>query len=258
MNQHFEKTGYLLVQDFFDANELSELTQIADAFHEAWQKDNAEFYATRAINSSNITGTQYLDELTRQTMFKFIASAKLMKVVNAMFLQAPAFMGTQLFFNPVNKNQKNYWHRDGQYHLSLTEQEEALNGPEVIHFRIPLRDEPGVELVPGTHKRWDTEEELKVRCEAGGHKNFEDLSTGLAISLTAGDLLVFSANMMHRGLYGNDRLALDLIFCDPEPSLMPFVNQDGLPNELQLKGLDDALAFVKTCALTEIIRDDEL
>ena len=258
MNQNFQESGYLIIRNFFDAGELSEFMHIAEAFHEAWKSDNTEFYQTRAVNSSNITGTQYLDESSRQAMYKFIASAKLMSVVNDMFLEAPAFMATQLFFNPANKNQKNYWHRDGQYHMSLREQQEALKGPDVIHFRIPLRDEPGLELIPGTHKRWDTDEELKVRCETDGHKNSEDLSAGVALSLKAGDLLVFSANMMHRGLYGNDRLALDLIFCDPEPSLLLFVNQDGLPNEAQLKGLDDPSAFIKTCVLTSTIRDTKL
>jgi len=64
-----------------------------------------------------------------------------------------SIMNTQLFFNPVNDGQKNYWHRDSQYHLSIEEQKEALVGPDVVHFRIPLTNEPGIELVPCTHQR---------------------------------------------------------------------------------------------------------
>ena len=180
-----------------------------------------------------------------------------MTIVNELIPKQPCFLNTQLFFDPVNKQQSNYWHRDPQYHLSVEQQKAALTAGDVIHFRLPLVDEPGLELIPGTHKRWDSAEELKVRLELDGHKNNQPLSQGKAIILFAGDLLVFSANMIHRGLYGMNRLAFDLLFCSPEPSIIEFVNDNCLPAEHDLKNMENSSAFSNTIRLKSVMNQSE-
>ena len=221
--------GFLLIEDFLSRDELEKITPIIERFHESWKKENHKFYNEKAVNSAYLTDKKHLDEDDRNILFKFISSSKLIERVSSMPFQLPAFMNTQLFFNPVNIEQKNYWHRDPQYHLTIEEQKKILSGPEVIHFRIALRDEKGVELIPGTHKRWDSEEEQNIRLEINNRKSHEDISTGHPVHLKKGDLLIFSANMIHRGLYGKDRLALDILFCEALPELMQFVNDDCLP-----------------------------
>lgn len=242
MNE-YKKNGYFVFKKFFNDDELQELRSVLLDFHESWKLKNAEFYAEKAVNSAYITGTEHLKESQRKYLFRFIGSSKLMYAVTSIMNFCPTFMNTQLFFNPVNEMQKNYWHRDPQYHLTIEEQEEALTGPDVIHFRIPLVNEPGIELVPGTHQRWDTNEELDVRLENNGRKNHDDLSTGVRVELEAGDLLVFSANIIHRGLYGMDRLSFDVLFCDPEPNLVKFVNDDCLPSQEIISCLENSDAF---------------
>ena len=59
-------------------------------------------------------------------------------------------------------------------------------GPNVVHFRIALTDEPGIELIPGSHRRWDNDDELDVRPKRNGRKNYENLSAGKAVKLDAG------------------------------------------------------------------------
>ena len=118
-----------------------------------------------------------------------------------------------------------------------------------MHFRIPLVKEPGIELVPATHKRWDSDEELDVRLEKNGRKSFDDLSTGVPIELDAGDLLVFSANIIHRGLYGMNRFALDILFCDPDPGLAKYVHEDCLPSHKILSGIEEPSALLNTINL---------
>jgi ectoine hydroxylase-related dioxygenase (phytanoyl-CoA dioxygenase family) len=130
--------------------------------------------------------------------------------------------------------------------MSVDQQKEALQGPNVVHFRIPMVDEPGVELIPGTHRRWDSDEELDVRLEQNGRKNYEDLPAGVRVALNAGDLLVFSANMIHRGIYGMDRMALDVLFCDPDPEPMKFVDTDCLPDAEIMERIENASAFERT------------
>ena len=249
MTNEYEKNGYFVIRDFFKASELKALQEVVLEFHESWKKKNADFYAEKAVNSAYLTGSEHLNEARRKQLFNFIGSDKLMDVVASVIEHCPAFMNTQLFFNPVNKAQKNYWHRDPQYHLSVAEQQEALKGPNVVHFRIPLLDEPGMELVPGSHKKWDSQEELDVRLENNHRNNYENLSAGVIEKLNAGDLLVFSANMIHRGLYGLDRLALDILFCDSVPALLEFAEADCLPSKQILDGLENSEAFSNTLAM---------
>jgi len=106
-----------------------------------------------------------------------------------------------------------------------------------------------MELVPGTHKRWDNEEEHNVRQEEQGRESNESLSTGKAIKLAAGDLLVFSADMIHRGLYGMDRLALDVLVFDPTGDFADYVDDDCLPDSSMLDKIDNSRLFENTLHL---------
>jgi len=246
MHSEYVENGYFLIENLFDPNEVAEICSVVTEFHEAWKFENNKFYLNEAVNSAYLTDTKYLSKRSRIKLFKFIGSHKLMNVVLSTPLRHAAFMNTQLFFDPINPNQKNYWHRDPQYHLSVEEQEQALDGPEVIHFRIPLYDEPGIELIPGTHKRWDTEEELHIRLEKSESNNSQHISTGVTIPLSKGDLLVFSGNMIHRGLYGRNRLALDILFCERVPELVQFVRNGCLPDQETLNILQNTTAFENT------------
>ena len=67
--------------------------------------------------------------------------------------------------------------------------------------------------------------------------------------IDVGDLLVFSANMIHRGLYGLDRLSFDIIFCDSDPDLVKYVGHDCLPNDDELKKIECPNAFINTIRL---------
>lgn len=243
MIKEYEENGYVVLKNFVKESDLKRLRKIVTQFHQSWKRENALLYAEKAVNSAYLTAPKHLESADREALYRFIGSTKLMDIVIAVMGGRPTFMNTQLFFDPANKGQNNYWHRDPQYHLSLEEQKQALRGPNVVHFRVPLVDEPGVELVPGTHKRWDTDEELEVRLERNGRKNHEDLSNGVPVKLNAGDLLVFSANMIHRGIYGMDRLSLDILFCDPAPELVKFVDDSCLPDPGALDKLENADAF---------------
>ncbi|NRA61045.1 MAG: phytanoyl-CoA dioxygenase family protein, partial [Psychrobium sp.] len=204
-------------------------------------------------NSSLITGTQYLAYDDRVNLFNFIGSKKIMDVVHAVIPTRAAFMNTQLFFDPVNRQQDNFWHRDCQYDYDVEGQKKSIHDTQVVHLRVPLFDEPGMELVPGTHKRWDNDEEYAVRQETGKRLSSEALSTGEKIELASGDLLVFSADMIHRGLYGLDRLALDILVFDCAADYADYVDDDCLPEPSMLAKLDDARLFTNTIDLKEKI-----
>lgn len=247
--RNYEEQGFFVVRSYFSVAEIAELRTVVLKFHQLWQQDNATFYQEEAFNSSLITGSEYLASDDRIALFNFISSKKVMHIVESVIANKPAFMNTQLFFNPVNPAQKDFWHRDCQYDHDLAGQKLAIQQTQVLHLRVPLFDELGMELVPETHKRWDNEEEFNVRQEEKGKLSSDDLSTGKKISLAAGDLLVFSADMIHRGLYGLDRLALDILVFDSAGDFADYVDDDCLPDNSMLDKIADPRLFMNTLNL---------
>ena len=112
MNIDYEEKRYFVVKCLFQGDELVELKNILQDFHKSWKKENFEFYLEKAVNSAYLTGIKYLDDVKRQKLFSFIGSCKIKNILYSVMPKDAAFMNTQLFFNPVNENQKNYWHRD--------------------------------------------------------------------------------------------------------------------------------------------------
>jgi ectoine hydroxylase-related dioxygenase (phytanoyl-CoA dioxygenase family) len=245
----YERNGYFVIKDYFTQDEIASLREVILKFHNAWKKNNKQFFAEVAFNSSLITGSEYLQDNDRIKLFNFISSEKLMLIVDSLIPEKPAFMNTQLFFNPVNPLLKDFWHRDCQYDHGIEDQKKAILETQVVHFRVPLFDELGMELVPGTHKRWDNEEEYNVRQECNGKLSNDDLSTGKKIPLNAGDLLVFSADMIHRGLYGLERLAFDILVFDESANFIDYVDPDCLPHQNLLSEIRNPKLFTNTLQL---------
>lgn len=177
-NNDYNEQGYFVIRDFFSDVEISSLRKVILKFHELWKQDNTAFYEEVAFNSSLITGSKYLASNDRVTLFNFISSKKIMNIVDTVIATKPAFMNTQLFFNPVNPQLKDFWHRDCQYDHDVDVQKKVIHETQVLHLRVPLFDELGMELVPGTHKRWDNEEEFNIRQEEKGRASNEDLPAG--------------------------------------------------------------------------------
>ncbi|MEH6532751.1 MAG: phytanoyl-CoA dioxygenase family protein [Photobacterium frigidiphilum] len=249
LNSNYEEQGFFVMRGYFTASEILSLRNVVLKFHELWKDDNADFYQDEAFNSSLITGSQYLAFDDRVKLFNFISSKKIMALVDSVIPLNPAFMNTQLFFNPVNLQQKDFWHRDCQYDHDLDSQKRVIKETQVLHLRVPLFDELGMELVPGTHKRWDNDEEFDVRQEENGRVSSENLSTGKSIGLAAGDVLVFSADMIHRGLYGLDRLALDILVFDSSADYIDYVDDDCLPDSSMFDKIDNPRLYNNTIQL---------
>ncbi|MDM7860944.1 phytanoyl-CoA dioxygenase family protein [Alteromonas sp. ASW11-36] len=239
----FAESGFVKIPGFLNPKECQRLLKVVHRFHSLWMEENLQYFHQGVINSSNLTKGNVLDDEQRLVLFKLISSDSLVSLVQPLLNTRPRFMGTQLFFDPYDVQQANYWHRDGQYHLDLEQQKQALIDQQVVHCRIALLQEKGIEVIPGTHKRWDTDTELAVRLEQGGRVKSDMLPNSQAVPLDAGDLLIFSANMLHRGLYGNGRYALDILYCDDKPELTAFVQPDSLPSARQSKLLDNPIIF---------------
>lgn len=216
----FERNGYYLFRGFFSADEVKGISEVIHPAHARWLELNREH---AVVNSNYLTSNRYMpDSQDRLAAFRFISSEKLRRIAAKLCPRGVYFLNTQLFFNPADAARKPYWHRDVQY-LGVDEakQQDILLKDTVLHFRIPFSDDPGLEFVPGSHRRWDSPLEHAVRLESDGHRNSEDLPDAVRIPHSPGDLLVFSAHLIHRGCYGLDRQSFDIIYTDfPERAAM--------------------------------------
>ena len=55
--------------------------------------------------------------------------------------------------------------------------------------------------------------------------------------------------MIHRGLYGLDRLALDILVFDSSADYVDYVDDDCLPDRSMLEKITDPRLFLNTMAL---------
>lgn len=242
--ESYEEQGYLYFENFFSETEIVSIEKILNKFHEKWLEDNAAYYEKGLLNSHSLTSGNYLGEEEKTALFRFISQDKLQAILRTIFSEIPIFLNTQLFFDPKNIEQKNYWHRDIQYTgMSVEEQKTAIQNQNVVHFRIPMKKESGIELIPKTHREWDLPEEFDVRNSLNGAIPSDDLKRGKVIGLNRGDVLIFSANMIHRGIYGHNRFSLDVLFCDNIPQMRNFIDQNNYPSKEILQNLDNTELF---------------
>lgn len=236
----YDKNGYVILRRFFSDIEISEIDNHVDRIYKKWLTENkTEIFSQKLVNMHSLTHAEYFDGIQegRIKFFEVIASEKLSEVLKNMFGSGIYFHNTQLFFNPSNKERLPYWHRDMQYspiddEVQSAEQSNMLS----LHIRIPLVQEKGVEVVIGSHKRWDTELERNVRLEQKGHKNSEPLPNVKLVDLTPGDVLIFNAQMIHRGNYelNTTRKALDLCVGKYHPLTSEFLDKRVLPKNEEL------------------------
>ncbi|TKB45621.1 phytanoyl-CoA dioxygenase family protein [Thalassotalea mangrovi] len=242
--RQYQEHGFFIIPGCLPQIELQALKAEVQRIHNCWLQMNREDYQKYAmINMHGLTDPVYFqgtdgksDAKRRGEFFNLLAPLSLLTTMASVFGNDLYFHNTQLFFNPYRNGRTPYWHRDMQYQgESEAIQKADLASMLSLHVRIPLIDEKGIELIPGTHKRWDNEREHQVRLELNGHENHQSLPESQLISLNAGDALVFSAHMIHRGHYClPKRLALDLCVGSPHPKPLKYLDSKHLPNVSEL------------------------
>ncbi|TGL76717.1 deoxygenase [Leptospira yasudae] len=227
-SESFAKNGFYLFKNFFPPSEREPIEEIVSEADGRWRE---EFDFPQNVNSAYLTRKKFLpDGKKRDLLFRFVAQEKLVSIAKTFSNCKVYFLNTQLFFNPKDAAKKPYWHRDVQY-LGVDEetQKEIVQRDVVYHFRIPFAEDPGIEVIPGSHNRWDTDLERKVRLETDGHGNYEELPGSVRIPHSPGDLLVFSAHLIHRGTYGLRRSSFDILYASFPSKRSEFVYTDYFP-----------------------------
>lgn len=236
----YQQQGYLVFRQLLSPQQISQLKQLVQPVYQQWiaESQHQPGFA-QLVNMHSLTLPHYFQQQPAQrlALFNALATDRLVHALAALFGDDLYFHNTQLFFNPRAADKQNYWHRDLQY-SPVPEAQQVTIHPDLssLHVRIPLLDETGLELIPHSHQHWDSPLEHEVRFARNGRQQHDDLPHSQLISLKAGDVLLFNAQMIHRGRYDfNDRrLALDICMGRPHPLLQGFADPQVQPAQAEL------------------------
>lgn len=253
--QQYQNNGYVVLPQLLDVRQIARLTHSIVPVYQQWLVQNRHHKGfDQLVNMHSLTLPQYFVQQPAQRLelFKQLSCIALVEQLRAVFGTGLYFHNTQLFFNPADPNRHNYWHRDMQYSMIPDAQQQQLHTELTsLHVRIPLLDETGIELVPHSHRRWDSDLESKVRFARDGYQQHDDLPHSQLITLKQGDVLVFNAQMIHRGRYDFNavRLALDLCLGKPHPVIQGFMDQAVQPTPEELAQIDNREWFAEAAKL---------
>jgi hypothetical protein len=214
----WNRDGYFIVPRLFDASLVDTLRVICDDIFQQWLAESSDpFSASNNTNMAYLTEDRYFREHPERLgiLLDVIAHEKLMSIFRQLFGVEPLFHNTQYFFEPANETRAGNWHRDQQFGSTSIESEKAFLSEIGFHAHIALVPDANLEIIPGTHARWDTSEEFEIRKGMNGKKtNSDDMPGAVRIRLNAGDACFFSAWSIHRGNYvaGTIRRTFDIIY----------------------------------------------
>ena len=222
LREAFERDGFVVVRQIFDDEEVSALREVCDEIFSQWLAE-ADDPAAAAdyTNMAFLTEPRFLADHPRRraVLLSAIADEKLLGAVAEVAGRELPFFNTQYFFEPATETRDGDWHRDQQFDAPDDETErQRMRAIAGLHAHLALAADDHLEYVPGSHARWDTPAELRIRRGLdGAAKNSDAMPGARRLRLDAGDAALFSPWGIHRGRYvaGRARRTFDVIYSTP-------------------------------------------
>lgn len=212
--ERWRTDGYFIVRGFASAAEVDTARRWCDGVLERKRRSSQSIGHTTTHIGGLLDPSEFGDEPQGlQQLLQFLASARLCALLRDL---APPSAGDpwlktlQYFHEQTVRDWQGAWHRDSQFGRSDPEVERAfVHSTTAVRFRVACLPDDRLELVPGTHARWDTDDELAIRKRqalAGlvvPVDSIADVAMPGAerVVLEPGDACVFHAWMIHRGSY---------------------------------------------------------
>ena len=210
--------GYVLVPGLIDLAQAEQLHTICSDILAQWRAcdpqtgtpgEKSDATVMRHLNHPAYF-SQHPEWLS--TLLDAVANPNVLRVVAEILGEPPLFRCTSLFFNPSAIRLDGNWHRDSQFMVKKDDDaaERALlaNMSDTgvgMQLQIALIPSDDIELVPGSHLRWDTPEEFAIRKADGwAHNRANTMPGALRVHQAAGDAVLFNPAAIHRGRYYSD------------------------------------------------------
>jgi hypothetical protein len=206
----FRHHGFFIVPAFLHRDEVSELRASCDA---ALGRER-----TRSIETG--ASTPRISLVDVEAAFAFFGSSRVTRLL--LGLQSPTeadlprLTDVHYYHEQVRRDWDGDWHRDSQFLRAVQTDLEAepaiVRSSTAVHVRVAFEQDDRLEIVPGSHARSDTPEELRIR--RGSNRASGEMPNATRIGLAAGDACVFHAYSVHRATYRRapPRRTLDALY----------------------------------------------
>jgi hypothetical protein len=203
---------------FLDTRTRTQLRRAAD-FALTWSRAHCRETSHSTPRISLLTQASSIEDgaATLAPIWAFAASPRVCALLEAI-AQCESADALQLkdahyYHEQTMRDWDGDWHRDSQFSGPDPELERELIASTCsVHVRVALEDDDRLEIVPSSHSRWDTAEELRVR--KGRNRATDQMPHAARVSLEAGDACLFHAWSIHRATYrcAPIRRTLDLLY----------------------------------------------
>ncbi len=207
--QQFLEQGYLVLREVIPPDRLRQLRADFEVLVERqkriWAQERGPDdppggdWETRP-QPRLVSYNRLIDEATTSTVEVWLQENTL--GVSRQLLSVPeaaSVAGMMLMCSPVRDHGPARWHRDvhpiDMAPLSGLQKDLVENGPKYVQWNIPLYDDDVLWVVPGSHKRLNTETEDRELLDDPRRA----LTSGIPVELNAGDAVVYVNYMLHWG-----------------------------------------------------------
>jgi hypothetical protein len=220
----FRRNSFVVLPKFLDERTRSELRGAADAAL-TWSRAQSIETSHTTPRISLLTQAASFDggPVTLAPILAFAVSARVCVLLNAVARGSSAdrlqLKDVHYYHEQTKRDWDGDWHRDSQFSRADPDLERELIGSTCsVHVRVALEDDDRLEVVPGSHTRWDTDEELRIR--KGSNRATDRMPQAVRVALQAGDACLFHAWSIHRATYRRTpiRRTLDLLYASTHPS----------------------------------------
>lgn len=210
IRDHWESDGYVVLRKAFDDEYVQSLRESAEIAYQQFMLDSrpevepqGRSFGPDSWIMSHLNHPRYYRE-RRQDLVRLmdaIAHPLCVDAARRILGDEPAFVQVNLYVDP-SIGRPGTWHRDCQFRVDNEADEyesfvAEADPPREIHMHIPLVYSQATAVVPGSHKDWDTPEQLLVRRSLTEGA----MPGGVRINMQPGDLAFFHVNSLHRGFY---------------------------------------------------------
>ncbi len=205
--------GYAIVPGLISPTRAAALRAICDGILAQWRARDPQTGAPGDKPDATVMRHLNHPDYFRQhpqwfaPLMDAVADAGVRDVAHAVFGEEPMFRCTSLFFNPSGIELDGNWHRDSQFGAPDDDDERgviAKAGADGagMQLQIALLPSDDIEVVPGSHLRWDTPDEYAIRKADGGtHNRANHMPQAVRVRQAPGDAVLFNAMAIHRGRY---------------------------------------------------------
>src|SRR6478736_2477047 len=198
----FGKLGFVVLPRFLDLAERARLRRTCDGVLECARRSNLETaHSTPRI--SLLAGVSDAREEHYCPIIEFASGQRVCLILRVVTSETRALLELKelhYYHEQTKRDWDGDWHRDCQFGHSDPERERVrFETMMAVHVRVAFEDDDRLEIVPGSHVRWDTREELGIR--RGSDRATASMPGATRVQLSAGDGCLFHAWSIHRATY---------------------------------------------------------